>query len=629
MPLSRSGLSVYIYSSPKANVYPTFFREVGSQIRSFEITSVSPGGYGQLTAEVPTPYADALLAQIGLFARVAVMDNGLPVWLGELTDPEGVTDQGQDSYIRLTALGIGNSLRDDPLSTAALNQTASQILATQLTTNNRGNSLPISGDTTAIFPDAPVNQFTTSYTNATIEEVVNDVTVLQAGATGNVYAWGVFAHPTQLDGAGFPLGQLVVHLRDTTTTHYVASLTAGEVSRSRIWPAADRLYNIIKIAYYDPASGGYGVKIATDTRLGGSGTQGTAPVRPRVFFRDLSGTTTVTAAVAQTIANTYLTQFQNGQNKASFDLRAVRDTNGNSIPLHWLLADHNIFIGEVTARGQAFQSAVQPGVNQFYIVQGRYVEDTSGGMSFTIDGDNYVDRANYLIARLQNQADKASRTGGNTTGAIQALGAPIKGKYAIYWDSAPGANAIGNHVQFPAVCQQTPTSITFSVSSASNAASPAASNISSWGFDCTTTCNHSGGLNNGFTQGHYTTVGNTLLKVDAKKGTLDWHCQGCHQQHEAAGHGHQTAYTKASHTGLALHGGALVVRHTALDETGAPVHRPGATALAVACPDCGMVESFNTALTEADTIDDGTNSHRAEQATRIRTLMAAIELATA
>lgn len=621
MPMLHSKLAVYIY--PPTTTSSQLFQEIGSLCRRLEFTTVSPGGYGTLSADLPTTAADLLVAQVGLFARVVVMDGVLPVWIGELTDPEEVLDESGDQYIRLTALGIGNCLRDDPLSTGYAGQTAKAIVSNQLIVNNRANALPISQDAALIFPDAPVDTFTTSYSNATFEEVINDVTILQAGQSGKVYSWGVWAHATATDSAGYPLGQLVVHQRDTGTTHYQAAVSGGEVLRFRIVPTADRAYNVIKIAYYDPANGGYGVKTATDSRLGAAGAQGTAPFRRRTYFRDLSGSTLVTAAVAQTIANTYLAQFQSGQNKMSLDVRAIRDGYGNRIPLHWVQADKNILVGELADRGQQLSTTATAGVNQFYIVQTRYSEDADAGILLSLDGDNYVDRANYLIARLQNQADKLARTGGNTTGHIQALGAPIKGKYAIYWDSAPGANAIGNHCAFPAVCQQTPTQITFSVSSANNCTNPSASNITSWGFDVTVTCNHTGGLNNGFTQGFYTTVGNTLLAVSKRRGTFDWHCQGCHAAHEAAGLDYASAYKKATKRGLALTDGPLFVRLTT------PEHRPGATALAVVCPDCGDVESFNTALTVADTIDDGTSSHRAQQATQIRALMAALDLATA
>ncbi|HET8905960.1 MAG TPA: hypothetical protein VFN11_03245 [Ktedonobacterales bacterium] len=622
MPMQRSNLAIYLYSS--TTVGAVFSQEIGSWIRRLQFSTVSPGGYGTLSADLPIALADVLVAQIGLFSSVVVVDGVQPVWIGELTDPEQINDEGQDEYIRLTALGIGNCLRDDPLSTGYAAQTAKAIVSNQLTVNNRANALPISQDTALLFPDNPVTTFTTSYSNATFEEVVNDVTVLQAGATGTVYSWGVWAHATAKDAMGFPLGQLVVHQRDTNTTHYQAGVSSREVTRFRILPTADRAYNVIKIAYYDPANGGYGVKTATDSRLGGSGTQGTAPFRRRTFFRDLSGSTLVTAAVAQTIANTYLAQFQNGQNKATIDVRAIRDGNGNRIPLHWVQADHNIFLAELADRGQQLSSTVPTaGTNQFYIVQTHYTEDSDAGILLSLDGDNYVDRANYLIARLQNDAEKKARTGGNTTGAIQALGAPIKGKYAIYWDTSAGANQIGNHCAFPAVCQQTPTSISFTVSGANNATAPAASNISSWGFDVTVTCNHTAGANNGFSQGFYTTVGNTLLAVRPRKQTFDWHCQGCHERHVAAGLDHASAYAKATHTGLALHDGPLFTRLTI------PEHQPGATALAVCCPDCGDVESFNTGLTADDALDDGTNSHRAQQATRIRALMAALGLATA
>jgi hypothetical protein len=593
----RSGLSLWAYTSPSTSAYPLITREYAEELEELHFTTLAPGGYGQLMATLRLPNARIPRPELSLFSLVAVADGDVAIWLGEITDPEQTLDTSGE-YVRITALGLGNGLRDDPLSVAYSNQTAQAIVADQL--SRRANYLPtISQDTSQIFPDAPVATYAPVYDARNMEEVVADVATLATGSAGVPYSWGVWAHATQRNSTGFPLGQLVVHQQDTTTTAYIAALGTGEVIGYRVIPTAERAYNVVEIGYANGNSG-YGHAIWTDPRLAANGSQNTAPFRRRKYTRDLSHITTINATQALAIATTYGEQFRNGQNKVQVTLGQVRDSMGNRLPLWRVRADQNLLVPDLAIRGTQIPTSATPGVNQFYIVQTTYSETRSGQMQLQVQGDNYVDSASLQIARLQLQSDVQAR-GGKVTGVYQVQGAAETGRCGVAWAYSTAGQNIGHAQTFRTIMAQTPTSITLTQSNAYNAATPTASSIDCYGFLFTTQCNGTGGVWAGYWWGTYQTNGNTVRAVRRRSGRFDWHCSAC----------------DTLHRGLRLREHLRVTRHPERGDV------PGMTALDVTCPACGMVECFNTALTPADEdeLTPGNYPHRAGQARLIRQMM--------
>src|SRR6185437_11053305 len=256
------------------------------------------GGYGQMNARLNLSALARWRQEFALFSRIAIVEpSGAAVWLGEIANPTyGMDTNGE--YVSIAGLGIGNALRDDPLTLAYVSQTPKLIIADQL--SRRAAYLPIDQDTSGIFPDNPAGTLSPVYQERTMEDVINDVVQL----TGD-YAWGVWAHPRNRDVAGFPTGQLLIHQRDVNTLSYIASLSQGDLTGYRMTPAAERAYNVTAVDYLDPTTGIAGTQTYTDPRLNGDGSQGSAPFRRRKYTRNLRGISTATSSDALNIANVY------------------------------------------------------------------------------------------------------------------------------------------------------------------------------------------------------------------------------------------------------------------------------------------------------------------------------------
>lgn len=597
---TRSGLSIYCYVAPSNSNYSPQVIEIGERITSLTLSSAAPGGFVAFEALLPMRNARVPLPEFSLFSKVAVMSGFTPVWLGELTDPEEGLDETLGEYIRLTGLGLGNALRDFPQSINWVATTAKIIVSSMLSSeqaNYPDCALPtLSQDSSQIFPDNPATTYAPSYDNRTMEEITADICTLAGD-----YVWGVWGHQSDKDASGFPLGQLVVHKRDTTTTHYRASLLGKDVTRYTITPSAERAYNEIDV-YFSTGSGGAQSKFYVDPRISATNGQGTAPFRYRRLVRDHSGVSTIGASEAQAIANTYGAMYKDVTNKVSLTLRSICDGNGNRMPLWEVLADHNIFVGDFTVRSRAqMPTSPTPGVNQFYIVSATYREDQNTS-ELELQCDNWADQAQTQIARLTLAADAKSRTT-RVTQVSQVLGAPANGYVAIGQSNAvAGQNCTGT-IQFPTALYQSPTSIAFTQLANVNLGAPSAHSIDALGAYVTAST-----VANGVTQGAWTykTSGNCIRRIGRK--LLDWHCDGCGKELR----------------GLALARHVRVVTHLG--------SAPGLVALAIDCPECGageqpFTESFNTALAAADELERHPalrhvrNAHRAEQARLIRKLM--------
>lgn len=609
----RSGLGLVIYTA-YTPARPLIVGEYSREIDALNFTTVSPGGYGQLTARLNLNGLRSWRPEFGLFSRVALVEHGgTPIWLGEVVDPEYGLD-ANGPYVSVAALGAGNCMRDDPLTLAYVSQTAQQIIVDQLT--RRSAYMPLDQDTSGIQADTNTT-LSPVYQERTMEDVINDVVQLTGYnpvlGQATDYAWGVWGHPIHRDVAGYPTAQLLVHQRDVSTLAWVASLSQGDITGYRMTPAAERAYNVTSVDYLDPTTGLAGTQTYTDPRLDPSGSQGSAPFRRRKYVRNLRGISTATSGDAFNIANTYGPQMQNPSAKTTLELGTARDTSGAEVPLWRLQADSNIMVPEWFSSTQSLGRLYQPGrtifvtpptpaevgVSQFYIVQTTYSENKNG-YSVEAQCDNYADEGAILVARLQEQADEKTRQGQQTTGIVQAAGATMRGRYGWHFSNGVAGQSVGADETFPAIAINTPTSLTLTSIASSNLGAISVNNITTLGasFFAAVSANGAGSC-----AGTYQTNGNCLLHVDAEGGRLGRlakHCDGCRQ----------------------VSRDLAIEQHARVDLThGAS---PGLSALAVTCPVCGSVEAFNTALTERD------ETHglpwRAEQSRYIRALMAALRM---
>lgn len=589
----RSSLTLYCYTLPSGGATPPVVVPYADEVEALQFTSVSPGGCGVLQAKLRLRDARLPRPELAPFARVALMDAGVCRFIGEIGESEYGLSDTDGEYVNLSCLGLGATLRDDTNAGVAYTaQTPLQIVTAQFTT--RSAYLPIDSDLSAVFPDNPAVSLSPAYAGRTMEDVIADVALLAGD-----YAWGTWPHPQNRDVADFPTGQLQIHVRDTTTVSYTASPMLGDVYAWRITPSLERAYNAIQIGFVDftqtkPA----GTVLYADPRLNSDGTQGSAPFRRRKYYRDLSGVSTATKAQALALATAYGAEFQNLSSKIEVTLNVVRDANGNPIPPWSVQADANIYIPELAARAQQIATGAVAGTNSFYILEAKYTEDASGRQQVVLQCDNWVDRANQRIARLQLMADTLARLGDKSTAPVQAGGAPISGQCGAQFQATGAGQVFMVDVTFGTTASSTPTSITLAPISSVNATGAGVSNPSTQGFTLFWTSSGAGACAYHAT---YTTVGNCLLDVDAARGTFAHHCDGC----------------DLTRRGLRLRDD-LNVHRLGTDDQG----REHA-GLTVECP-CGRVECFNTTLTEAE--EDPThggwhNDHRAGQARWIRAAM--------
>ena len=638
----KRGFALYCYTlSPNS---PPAIVEYSAQVMGLTLVSQSPGGMGSLECTIALKNARLPRPELSVFARVALMDASMPgpeqcVFIGEVSDAELGMTRSEGEYVRLTALGIGATLRDDPRVMPYSGKTAQQIVNQEI--SDRAAYLVIDTDNLQVFPDNPATTYSPAYPGRTMEEVVQD----QATLAGD-YSWGVWPHQQHKDTAGFPTGQLVVHLRDTATVAYTASVSGRDVEGYRITPSTSRAYNYIALGYNDPnQTNAIGFVFYKDPRLAANNSQGTAPFRYRKYYRDTSGVTTVQKATAQSIANAFGAQYQNVTNTIELTLKGVRDANGNPIPLWQVRADKNIFVPELAVRGTQLVTTPTAGVNLFYIRQARYVEDKAGDTYLVLTCDTFFDRAEQQLARLQLAADILARAGANTTGPVQAQGAPFKGVGGGVVNPTSGTTATAVAVTFaPTTLFQAPTSIgSFTAINVSNANSPSATNLTQYGFLLNWNIPSTTSVSTGFWS--YITAGNCLVEVDEDTSTFAHHCPkceaaarerhgclpGCADCREAAtyrGHSIKGARVNPTENGLGLR---VHRRHADPKRQAMHVYddAPGKSALAWDCPSgCGYWESHDTSVGPEDEDAAVYGAHHAEQARLIRRLMRALRLPT-
>lgn len=591
----RSGLAVTLYTQINGSMIA---QEIGRQLESLTFSQVSPGGFGTLNGLLRIRSARVPRPQFGIFARIAVMDGPACVWLGELLNPGYGINQSDGDYIKISALGIGNALRDDPNDWAYTNQTAQQIAQNQLSlrTGGSNNELTalISTDNSALFPDNPTNSITQYYTGSTFEEILADVS-LQAGD----YNWGVEADPVKKDYAGFPLGRVFARARNLTSIDYSVRLLAKDVIEAEFTPTADRAYNAIQINYAN-GTNGIAYARATDARLNPDLSQGSAPFRYRKYLRDLSSMSLINTTIANSITTTYLNLYQNPTYTGTARVRCIRDGNGAVMPLWQAMAGHNLFIPELAIQGQQLPSAPTQNVNLFWITQATYREDNQGTQELSVNLGYLPDSAGVQVARLQMAADALARSN-RVAAVVQAVGAPMRGQYTIGFSNGIGGQIVGSAVEFPALASQAPTSLTLTSIASSNIGALSVSDLTAVGAYIYGSISANGA---GYARGTYQTNGNCLLHVDGDARRFAHHCDVCDHTHQDLALDADTGHIHVTHE---------------IDHVG----------LSVICPHCAgrTHEAFNLALTERDEGDRW--EWRATQARLIRELMRAHGLALA
>ncbi|HEX9036964.1 MAG TPA: hypothetical protein VF808_08240 [Ktedonobacterales bacterium] len=471
--IGRPGMALWAYTPP-SNQWPLIVSDWGRDVRALEFSTVAPGGFGDLACIVRTPEPRIPRPELAPFGKIALMDGPFACFLGEWSDPVQVMDGPHGEYLHLSALGGGVALRDDPDDSAYTNQTAQAIIAAEF--SKRTAFLALDGDQGLILPAAPATTFSPVYDGYDLEQILHDL----AFDLGD-YAWTVYDHPRNRDAAGFPTCQVAVHPRDAQTISYTA--LGEDIVSWRVTPSTQRAYNVVQVAYVDPAAGP-GVVTVSDSRLNGDGSQGYAPFRRRKLRRSL-GRVPLTSAQATTIANAWLGAYKNLTNKVEVTLRSIRDANGLPLPLSHVRADGNLFIPELAVRGQnltagGFGPVV--GANQFYIVETVYREDLDGAVSLKLVLDNYADQAGATLAQLKLSYEAALRARG-VSSLVRSLGANISGPCGATIGNQSAGGAVAISIPFPYPLSRTPSSITLTPTTTAHVTGSAtATNITATGF---------------------------------------------------------------------------------------------------------------------------------------------------
>lgn len=277
-------------------------------------------------------------------------------------------------------------------------------------------------------------------------------------------------------------------------------------------PSAQRAFNAVEVCYVD-VIGGPGKVTVVDTRLLGSGAQGTAPFRRRKLRRSL-GHVPLTSAQATTIAQAWLGAYENATNKVAVELRGIRDANGVPIPLHQARSDRNLFVPELGVRWTGpygtgplpvlGSGGPVPGANQFYIVETIYRETASGDVRLVLHLDNDVDRGGFILAQLKLAYDASVRSRGKYR-HVASPGAPQVGPCRATFSNCSAGATVAVVVPYGVVLAKAPTSVTITVTGSSNASGAVAVSPTIYGFTLQWTVPASGATS---VIGTYQTVGN-------------------------------------------------------------------------------------------------------------------------
>lgn len=469
------GLSLYCYQTPPAGVVQV--RDYGHLVEDLRFTTVAPGGYGDLTATLKVPNARIIPPELVFMANVVLTGQGFYAFQGRWDEPGTVLDTQAGDEFTLSAMGAATCLQDDPDNAAYTAQTVQYIIGQEV--SRRSTYLPLDQDLTQFLASAPTSAYSPAFNGKTIEEELNELMPLLGD-----YQWGVWNHTLNKDAANFPTWQLYGHARDTSTISYTATL--DDLDSFQLRPALEYSYNVVQVLYTDQSTDVASSVTVSDSRLGAGGAQGSAPFPRRKLRKDLTAYH-ITSAEATSIANALLSQYQNGGWKISVDLTRIRNNQYQQIPLWQVRADSNILFPELTAMltnsASSLSFAPTANVNQFYITQTEYAEQSGQTPKLTLTLDSFYDTAAFQIARLQQPPVKKQNNAKHHH-VRRAAGQYETGNCgAVIPANALAGDVYGQAINFKTALSSAPTSITLTARSASNVSGPTAADITDRGFE--------------------------------------------------------------------------------------------------------------------------------------------------
>jgi hypothetical protein len=492
MPIDNRRLTLWAYSFTNSNV-PTIV-PYSDAVDRLRFTTIAPGGYGDLTCRIKTRDARLTPPELTLMSQVALMGGDFAAFLGRWDEPGITLDQQEGDMWELTAMSAASVLQDDPDSVAYTSQTAPYILQHELA--RRSAYLPLSTDTSLILPNNPAALLSPVFDGKHLEDELNELIPVLGD-----YQWCVWGHGSQQDAAGFPLWQLVAHMRDTTTVSYVGY--TEDFNNYHIKPAMEYTYNVITLKYRDITTNTPSSVTVSDTRLNANGSQGSAPYPRRKLIKDYSAYH-LSATQAAAIANALLAQYQNGGWKIEVILDRVEEANGQEIPLWMVRADGNIHLPQLAQIGAQLPSAPMPQTTVFYITETVYEEQDGQPPQLTITCDSFFDKSSFQVARLQYREDHKVRSAKHRQ-PVTIPGENVTGQIGVQWGSASTTSFLWSaSATYGSLLTNTPTSITLTPTSTSNVGSVVTNSVTNQGFNIVVTPAAAGAGN---AQYNYITVG--------------------------------------------------------------------------------------------------------------------------
>lgn len=487
-----SGLSLVAYTT----VTPGAIGYYGDAIAELTFTTVAPGGFGDLHCQLKVPNARLIPPELRPFAYVALVGGNFTAFQGRWDEPGiELSDNSSDGELMpLAALGASSVMKDDPDDQAYSNQTAQSIISNEIA--RRAAYLPLDQDTSQILPNNPSATFSPAWNAKNLDDEINELLPILGD-----YQWAVWNHATHTDAAGFPTWQLYWHKRDLSTISYTGFFE--DESGFTVRPAVEYSYNVVTVKYRDSSTNAPSIVTVKDSRLAGSGAQGSAPFPWRRLSKDLSGYH-LSGTQATAVANALLAEYMNGGYKNEVHLTQVRDANGQEIPLWQVRADANIFLPQLSPIGTTLPTVPTAGTNLFYITETEYSEASGNAPTLTLTLDSFSDKGGFAIARLQYQIEHP-QSDAKHHHHVHAAGEQYNGYGAVTWPSnAVAGDVYASGIHFGTHLTNTPSSITITTRGAVNDRGAFYSDIQNTGFDLNDTVNVNG---SGFLHASWVTVG--------------------------------------------------------------------------------------------------------------------------
>jgi hypothetical protein len=211
------------------------------------------------------------------------------------------------------------------------------------------------------------------------------------------------------------------------------------------------------------------------------------------------------------MANALLADYKNGGAKITVELGTVRDANGNPIPLWQVRADSVINLPELAPLAQ--QLPTTPGAYSwanggtlFYIQDMEYNESSGQTPTLTLHCNSFNDTASFQIQRVQAMIEKYFHRERKHHTPIQASGEPLSGSFAYTVNPTANNEVFLMGVVFSPTVTTAPSSVTLGFTTATNATSGAAGDLTITGFSIAWTAPSSASAS--IVKGTWRTVGN-------------------------------------------------------------------------------------------------------------------------